>query len=74
MELFMCKINCGMLCLLKVKLWNAGRVFELLEYLWCSLKYTKGFFAFKRMSHCHYVQFLEIQRMHGIFVILARYT
>lgn len=74
MELFMCKINCGMLCLPKVKLWNAGRVFELLElqYMWCSLKYTKGFFALKRMSHCHYVQFLEIQRMHGIFII--RYT
>lgn len=42
--------------------------------MWCSLKYTKGFFALKRMSHCHYVhvQFLEIQRMHGIFII--RYT
>lgn len=37
MELFMCKFNCGMLSLPKVKLWNAGRVFELLEYFTCNL-------------------------------------
>ena len=33
MELFMCKIN----CMPKVKLWNAGRVFELLELKYFNL-------------------------------------